>query len=148
MSHNFCIFQSRNVFTENTFNWDCEFALFFFTSLFLLESITTEKPPVKKLSSLFPTSAHMNSLPNAYSLTTVEEAVLHTKCLLLQRADSTLRFINSALHSQPCSNDHLYKTTIRLTRPATTFFVSQMKKTFLKQPLQNFNYPAKKWEKT
>ena len=67
------------------------------------------------------------------------------------------------VYSQTCSNDHLYKTTIRLRRPvlspskqipiqsllyktttclkrpATTFFVSQMKKkTCLKQPLQNF----------
>ena len=29
----------------------------------------------------------------------------------------------------------LYKTTTCLTRPATTFFVSQMKKAWLKQPL-------------
>ena len=65
-------------------------------------------------------------------------------------------------YSQTCSNDHLYKTTTRLrrsvlsppkqipinsllyktttclTRPATTFFVSQMKKkTYLKRPPQN-----------
>ena len=31
----------------------------------------------------------------------------------------------------------LYKTTTCLTRPATTFFVPQMKKNCLKQPLQN-----------
>ena len=32
----------------------------------------------------------------------------------------------------------LYKMTTCLAQPATTFFVSQMKKTSLKQPLQNF----------
>ena len=66
------------------------------------------------------------------------------------------------LYSQTCLNDHLhktntrlrrpglslpkeipiqlllYKTTTCLTRPATTFFVSQVKKTCLKQSLQNF----------
>ena len=66
------------------------------------------------------------------------------------------------MYSQTCSNDHiynkttrlrrpmlsppkqiplqllLYKTTTCLTRPETTFFVFQMKKTCLKQPLQNF----------
>ena len=64
--------------------------------------------------------------------------------------------------SQTCSNNHLYKLTTRLrrpilnlpkpvniqsllykvstclTQPVTTFFVPQMKKTCLKQPLQNF----------
>ena len=65
-------------------------------------------------------------------------------------------------NAKTCSNDHLYKTTTRLRRPvlsppkqiptqsllvktttcltwpATTFCVSQMKKTCLKLPLQNF----------
>ena len=35
----------------------------------------------------------------------------------------------------------LYKTTNYLTRPATTFFVSQVKKTCLKRLLQNFTQP-------
>ena len=122
MSHNFAFFKAEMFLLKILSTEIVNSRYFFFTSLFLLEPITTEKLPVKKLSSLFPTSAHMNSLPKAYSLTTVEEAALHTKCLSLQYADSILRFMNSALHSQPCSNDHLYKTTIRLTRPATTFF--------------------------
>ena len=39
----------------------------------------------------------------------------------------------------------LYKTITCLTQPASTFFVSQMKRTCLKQPLQNLN-PTKKWK--
>ena len=66
------------------------------------------------------------------------------------------------IYSQTCLYDQLYKTTTRLrrpmlsppkpipkqsllhktttclTRPATTFLVPKMKKTSLKQPLQNF----------
>ena len=82
-----------------------------------------------------------------------------------------LAFLNFYQHtknqsSQICSNDHfyktttflrqpmqtlpkqvpiqllLYKTTICLTRPATTFLVPQMKKTCLKPKF----YPANKWE--
>ena len=91
---------------------------------------------------------------------------------LYKRGKST-----SLNYSQTCSNHHLYKTTIRLrrpmlslpkqipiqsllyktttclTRPATTLFVSQMKKTCRKQK-KNLSkttitkfYPAKKWEK-
>ena len=33
----------------------------------------------------------------------------------------------------------LYKTTTCLTWPATTFFVSQMKKAYLKQPLKSLS---------
>ena len=32
----------------------------------------------------------------------------------------------------------LYKTTTSLTQPVTTYFVTQMKKTCLKQPVQDF----------
>ena len=72
-------------------------------------------------------------------------------------------------YSQTCSNNHLYKTTTRLrqpmlsspkqipiqsllykrttclTQPATTFFVSQMKKTLPKTTTTK-PYPVKKWE--
>ena len=70
--------------------------------------------------------------------------------------------ISKKHYSQTCSNDHIYKMTTHLrqpmlslpkqipiqlllykmttclSQPATTFFVSQMKKNCLKQPLQNF----------
>ena len=37
----------------------------------------------------------------------------------------------------------LYKTTTCLTGPATNFLVSQMKKSCIKQPLQNFTQRRK-----
>ena len=72
-------------------------------------------------------------------------------------------------YSQTCLNDHLYKTTMhlrrpilsppkqtpiqsllyktttRLTRLATTFFVSQMKKNLSKTTTAKL-YPSKEWE--
>ena len=72
-------------------------------------------------------------------------------------------------YSETCSNDHLdkmiihlrqpilcppkqtpmqlllYKTTTCITRPATTFFVSQMKKNLSKTTTTRL-YPVKKWE--
>ena len=82
---------------------------------------------------------------------------------------STHKFTHVRQYSQTCSNDHLYKTTTRLrrpilgppeqipiqsllyktttclTRPATTFFVSQMKKNLSKTTTTKL-YPAKKQE--
>ena len=78
-------------------------------------------------------------------------------------------FSETSIYSQTCLNDHLYKTTTRLrlpmlsppipiliqsllyktttclTRPATTFFVPQMKKTLPKTATAKL-YPAEKWE--
>ena len=78
-------------------------------------------------------------------------------------------FLFISKYSQTCSNDHLYKTTTRLrrpilsvlkqvpiqsplhktticlTRPATTFFVSQMKKNLSKTTTTK-PYPARKWK--
>ena len=54
------------------------------------------------------------------------------------------------IHSQTCSNDHLYKTTTRLRQPMLSLPKSipiqsvlykrqpVLRKNFLKQPLQNF----------
>ena len=80
---------------------------------------------------------------------------------------SKVLFSCLSYYSQTCSNNHLYKTRLRrpmlcppgqipmqsllyktttcLTRPATSFFVSQMKKKSLPKTTTKF-YPANKWE--
>ena len=95
----------------------------------------------------------------------------HHNCFLATHALGYMMYLHGwCMYSQICSNDHLYKmkatclrqsmlippktipiqsllfkTTNCLTRPATTFFVSQMKKNLSKATFTKL-YPVKRWE--
>ena len=56
----------------------------------------------------------------------------------LYKMTSHLRRLMLSPPKQISIQSLLYKTNTCLTRAATTFFVSQMKKTCLKQPLKNY----------
>ena len=65
----------------------------------------------------------------------------YTQSCLNDHLYKTATPLRRAMLSQPKSiaiQSLLYKTTTCLARPATSFFVPQMKNNCLKQPLQNF----------
>ena len=80
-------------------------------SVSLFEPFTEEKSSAKKLNSFSYFSAHeLLSATNLY--TTVEEAILQTKCSSLQYTDSTQRSMNSA-HLLVQSQQYKYQKRVQ-----------------------------------